>query len=267
MKITVENGSFGYTKEQTLLKGIALEISGGEVLTILGPNGAGKTTLLRCIMGLLPWKEGRTLLDGKPLGQFREREIWRRIGYVPQSGGSRFAYTVLDMVLLGRAPWLRAYAQPGRKDYEIALQTLERMGIGYLAEQACTRLSGGEYQLATIARALAGQPEVLILDEPESHLDFRNQILVLEALENIVREDGISCVLNTHYPEHALRLGGNTLLLNRELPPIFGPGDRVITAKNLSRYFDLEVAVHQTEHRGRVYHSVIPLSSEETGGV
>lgn len=263
MKITVEQGSFGYAKEQPLLDRIDLEVSCGEVLTILGPNGAGKTTLLRCIMGLLPWREGRTLLDGTPLNRFREQEIWQKIGYVPQSSGSRFAYTVLDMVLLGRAPYLRAYAQPGRKDYEIALGALERMGIGHLAACPCTRLSGGEYQLVTIARALAGQPEVLILDEPESHLDFRNQILVLEALESVIREDGISCILNTHYPEHALRLGGNTLLLGRQLPPLIGPGEQVITEENLSRYFGLDVAVSRTQIRGRTYHSVIPLSTRE----
>lgn len=264
MKIAVEHGTFGYASKPPLLKDINLELPDGAILSVLGPNGAGKTTLLRCIMGLLPWREGRTLLDEKPLHQFQEQQIWQKIGYVPQSSGSRFAYTVLDMVLLGRAPYLKAYAQPGYRDYEIAFRTMERIGISHLADNLCTRLSGGEYQLVTIARALAGEPEVLILDEPESNLDFRNQILVLDILDTIVREDRISCIINTHYPEHALRLGGNSILLGNGLPPIWGLSKEIITEENLSRYFCLDVAITQTVCQGKVYRSVIPMTLKET---
>ena len=185
--------------------------------------------------------------------------LWKRIGYVPQSSVSKFTYPILDMVLLGRASHLALYEMPKAHDYEIAMNALERMGIAHMYKKSCAQISGGEYQLVLIARALAAEPELLILDEPESHLDFRNQILVLGTLEKVVRDDKLSCIINTHYPEHAIRLGDTSLMLGKGLPYMFGKASDIITADNLSKYFNVQVKMVPVTWEDRTYCSIIPL--------
>ena len=259
MNLEVCNGRFGYAEQQIIHEDISFSVEKGELLTVLGPNGVGKTTLLRCITGLLAWTSGKTLIDGKPLSQFSNNSLWKRIGYVPQSSFSKFTYPVLDMVLLGRASHLSLYETPKKRDYEIAFHALERMGIAHIYKKSCDQISGGEYQLVLIARALAAEPELLILDEPESHLDFRNQMLVLGTLEKVVREENLSCIINTHYPEHAIRLGDISLMLGNGLPYLFGKSSDVITADNLSSYFGVQVKMISVTWENKTYCSIIPL--------
>lgn len=188
-----------------------------------------------------------------------KNKIWEKVSYVPQSSYAKFAYTVIDMVLLGRSSHLKIYSTPSGKDYDIAMHALEQVGIVHLSGKKCNEISGGEYQLVLIARALAAEPQLLILDEPESHLDFRNQILVLSMLERVVREGRLSCIINTHYPEHAMRLADKALLLGRDRKYIFGKAKDVITTENLSKYFGVEVKLLPFEYGGRVLSAIIPL--------
>ncbi len=165
------------------------------------------------------------------------------------------------MVLLGRSSHLKVYATPSKKDYDISMHALEQVGIAHLCGKKCNEISGGEYQLVLIARALAAQPQLLILDEPESHLDFRNQILVLSMLEKVVREGKLSCIINTHYPEHAMRLADNALLLGCGRKYLFGPAKDIITTENLSDFFGVKVKMLPFEYRGRTLSSIIPLEA------
>lgn len=259
MKLAVEHGRYGYSAENLLYDDISFSVNKGETLTILGPNGVGKTTLLRCITSLLPWHDGCTIIDDVPITGKNQNLIWKRISYVPQSSYARFAYMVIDMVLLGRSSYLKIYATPSKKDYEIAMDALAQVGIAHLHGKKCTEISGGEYQLVLIARALAAQPQLLILDEPESHLDFRNQMLVLSMLEKVVREGGLSCIINTHYPEHAMRLGDSALLLGRGRKYMFGTAQNIITTENLSDFFGVKVKMLPFEYMGKPLCSIIPL--------
>ncbi|MBQ4321087.1 MAG: ABC transporter ATP-binding protein, partial [Oscillospiraceae bacterium] len=186
MRFEVRNGSFRYPKsERQVLQNVSFAAEAGEVTAILGPNGAGKTTLLRCAMGLLKWNGGGSYLDGKDIRRLSYRELWQKVAYVPQARQASDAYTVEEMVLLGRSARIGRFSLPGKEDLAAAAAALERLGLSRYAARRCSELSGGELQMVLIARALASQPEVLILDEPESNLDFKNQLLVLDTMTSL----------------------------------------------------------------------------------
>ena len=151
------------------------------------------------MLGLLEWKTGGTYIDGISIKEIPYHQLWQKIGYVPQAKASAFAYHAEDMVLLGRNAYLGTFGQPKKADREIALACMEEIGIGYLKGRLCSRISGGELQMVLIARALAGGPSILVLDEPESNLDFRNQLIVLETIERLCREKGISAIPRKHF--------------------------------------------------------------------
>ena len=190
MTFCVENGSFSYSN-RTILQNISFSVSDGEVLCVLGPNGVGKTTLLKCMMGLLKWSSGRTLIDAVPKEQYSQRDLWKRIAYVPQAKGSTFGFTAFDMVLLGRSAHLGTFEQPKAADKQIALHAMEETGILWLKDKLCTEMSGGELQMVLLARALAVQPEMLVFDEPESNLDFKNQLIILDTIYQLAKEKHI----------------------------------------------------------------------------
>ena len=260
MMLEVKNGDFAYAREVALLEDISFNIGKGEILTILGPNGVGKTTLLKCATSLLKWERGTTFIDSIPLDELKTNEVWKKIGYVPQFGGGVFSYTVLDMVLMGRAPYLGIFSLPSEHDIKIARESLEMVGISHLEKKSCMEISGGEKQLVMIARALTSEPKIMILDEPESHLDFKNQLLILEILKKIAREKGISCIINTHFPSHALQLSDKTLMLGKGKKFIFGKTREVITETNLRDYFGVNVKIVSFTNKGKVMETIVPLS-------
>lgn len=265
MKFAVEKGSFRYSgEERQVLREISFSLESSDVLAILGPNGAGKTTLLRCSLGLLQWKDGRTLLDGEDLRQIKPRSLWQKIAYVPQAGQTAAPYTVEEMILLGRSSHFGPFSSPGAKDLEQLERVTERLGFGHLRKKKYNELSGGEKQLVLIGRALAAQPQVLVLDEPESNLDFRNQLLVLDVISELAGS-GIACLFNTHYPAHALRRANKALMLGRDGSYVFGPVGEVVTEENISRYFQVSAMIGEFETPGNTYQDVIPLSPGETG--
>ena len=208
MIFSVENGQFGYA-DRKILHGVSFSLESSEVMTVLGPNGVGKTTLLKCMMGLLNWENGKTLIDGKPMKEMKTSEVWRRIAYVPQSKGTALSYTAREMVLMGRSARLGLFSQPTKEDYRAADEAMEQVGITRLAQKQCSCMSGGELQMVLIARALCSNPEMLVLDEPESNLDFKNQLIVLETIQKLAKERGIAAIVNTHYPAHALKIADN----------------------------------------------------------
>ena len=258
MTLSVSNGSFSYGQRQ-VLKNISFTVETGEVLAILGPNGIGKTTLLRCTMGLLKWKSGETSIDGQPLSSYSDSLLWKKIAYVPQARNSMSNTSVMDMVLLGRSSHLGLFQQPGKEDLRLAKEALAYVGMERLADKNCSRISGGELQMVLIARALCTQPEMLVLDEPESNLDFRNQLLVLQTIARLSKENGIAAIVNTHYPVHALQVSDKALILNDDLTSIHGRTVDLVNGDNLTSAFHVDVRIGENWYEGKSYKSVIPI--------
>ncbi len=266
MSIEVNAGTFSYRKGAPLLQDISFSVAAGQTLAILGPNGVGKTTLMKCLLGFLPWERGTTVIDGADIRSMRGRRLWQRVAYVPQARQPAFSYRVEDMVLLGRSPYLGDFSMPGKRDREIAAQAMELAGVSHLAGQSCARLSGGELQLVLIARALAAEPAYLILDEPESGLDFRNQLVVLDLIERLCREREMTVVLNTHYPDHALRISDQSLLLFGGGVYQFGRTEQILTEDHMRALFGVDIAVWRERIGAEEYAAVIPLEIMDTGG-
>ncbi len=233
MILRVENGCFAYRGGAEVLRNVSLEAASGELVAVLGPNGSGKTTLLRCLLGQLKWTSGRSMItEGDP----------KRISYVPQARGVVSPLSVEDMILIGRTGHMDLFGTPSKRDRAIARQTAERLGIASLLNCRCTEISGGELQMVLIARSLAAEPQLIILDEPESNLDFRNQLITLDTL-TALKESGICCLFNTHYPEHALTRADRTLLLPKNGTPLFGSTAEVLTEENIAAVFGVDAYI------------------------
>lgn len=237
-----------------------------KVLTILGPNGVGKTTLLKCMMGFLKWKTGMTLLDGRPMKEYSHREIWSKVSYVPQAKRNPFAYSILDTVVMGLNAEAGALSCPSHADYERAWNQLEWMGIADIASRNCNEVSGGQLQMALIARALVSEPSVLVLDEPESNLDMRNQLRVIEAIERIARQKSTTCIINTHFPDHALMVSDDTLFLGKGGTRLFGPTADVVNEENIRAYYQVDARVVDVSVEGRRMQTVFPFCACVGGG-
>ncbi len=256
MKLAVRNGTFGYG-ERILFDNVTIEAEDKGVLTILGPNGAGKTSFLKCIMGMNKWISGTSELEGRDIASMSAKEITHHIAYVPQMKGASFDYSVKEMVMMGRASHIRIYESPGEKDREIVDGYMEKLGISGLAERRFNTLSGGEMQMAIIARALVSEPSILILDEPESSLDYSNQLKVLDLITELSQE--MLCVINTHYPEHALRISDHTLMLDVKGGSIYGTTEEVSTEENIERVFGVHARIGSFEHEGEIHKFIVPL--------
>src|SRR5260370_13188663 len=202
MRLEARDLSIGYPGH-LVGSGISLSLDPGELLCWLGPNGAGKTTLFRTLLGLQRPLGGFAAIDGEPLNRLRPAEIAKRMAYVPQAHVTEFSYSVLDVVLMGRTARLKPFSSPGAADERVALEKLAGLGIAELASHDYTRISGGQRQLALIARALAQETPILVLDEPTASLDFGNQALVLARVRDLSRRN-FGIVLSTHDPDHAL---------------------------------------------------------------
>jgi iron complex transport system ATP-binding protein len=196
--LAVENVSFGYAPGVPTLRNVSLSIHEGEFLGLIGPNGSGKTTLLRLLDRIYIPQSGRIALGGRDISQYPRTELAQRIAFVPQETGPQFPFTVLEIVLMGRAPHCRGKAFENRHDRDIALNMLALTDVGHLAQQPITSLSGGERQRVFIARALAQQPHILLLDEPNAHLDIAHQIEIFDIIKKLNRESGLTVVSVSH---------------------------------------------------------------------
>ena len=215
---------------------ISLVIARGEVLCLLGPNGCGKTTLFKTLLGLLPPLSGDVIVMGNPVSGWSRAAFAQHVGYVPQAHAGIFPYTIEDIVLMGRSARVGPFATPSRNDREVVKRSLEILGIGHLGTRIYTAISGGERQLALIARALAQEPVLLVMDEPTASLDFGNQIRVLEHIGRL-KDQGIAVLMSTHQPEHAMRVADRiALFASGGIVGIGVPGV-IATSKNLAALY------------------------------
>jgi iron complex transport system ATP-binding protein len=222
----------------------------GEIFCLLGPNGIGKTTLFKTILGFLPILEGTIIIDGRDMARFSRQELARYIAYVPQSHIPPFAFRVIDVVVMGRNVHVSAFGKPGPRDYEAALEIMERLGISYLQDRFYTELSGGERQMILIARALAQEPVFLMMDEPTSNLDFGNQAIVLDQILKLAGKN-LGIIMTTHYPEQVLLLKTRAALLMRNGEMLTGSARNVLTVQNLEETYGIPVAVTEMDYQGK----------------
>jgi iron complex transport system ATP-binding protein len=211
MTLSGHDLTIGYT-DHVVGRHLDLALSGGEVLALLGPNGGGKTTLLKTLLGLLAPRAGEVKLGGRTLSGYSVRERARLVAYVPQSHVSTFAFTVEAVALMGRTAHGNIFSRPTAGDRAIAVRMLERFGVAHLRERPYTTISGGERQLVLLARALAQEPQFVVLDEPTANLDFGNQGKVMREIRQLAAS-GHGVLFTTHDPNHAMRAADRVYLL------------------------------------------------------
>ena len=241
MRLEVLGVSFRYDSVPAL-EGVTFSIRAGELTAIVGPNGAGKTTLLKCINRVLRPLKGAVLLDGRDLSGLPRREIAKLMGFLPQEQVNPVPLRVLDVVLLGRTPYLRKLAQPGRRDIEVAHSALEAVGIKHLADRLFSELSGGERRKVLLARALAQEPKALLLDEPTAHLDLRSQIEVMELLRSLAGR-GLAVLMATHDLNLASRFADKIIMLKEGRVLAIGKPDEVLTEENIMEVYGVRARV------------------------
>ena len=239
--IQVRDVEFSYGKQE-VLKGISFCMEKGEFVCVLGANGCGKTTLLKSILAFLTPQHGQVLLYGKDIHQMDERERARKIAYIPQYHTPPFPFTVRDVVLMGRTPHLSRICRPTEKDCRIADESMERLGIAHYANKSYTALSGGQRQMVVIARALAQQPDLLIMDEPTASLDFGNQYLVLAQVKKLARE-GMGVLMVTHNPDHAFYCADRIIAMEDGKILSMGDAGKVINEAVMKAVYQMPVKV------------------------
>jgi iron complex transport system ATP-binding protein len=228
--------------------GLDLAVEAGSVTAILGPNGAGKSTLLHLALGWLKPSSGRVLLDGRSLAAMGRRELGRAMALVPQGERLPFALSVLDYVMLARAPYLTPLAMPGREDEEIAREAIAEVGLESVWARSVTTLSGGERQGALLARAFAQQPRLLLMDEPTAHLDLAHKARLVGLLRRRVAS-GLTVLLTTHEPDVAAAVATNLILLRDGCVRRSGPVADVFNAADLSATYGVTVRIGNVDGR------------------
>ena len=244
--LSAQNLRIGYA-ERVLALNISFNLDHGKVIAILGPNGSGKTTLFRTLLGLTPALQGAALLNGRAISELTPEVIARAVAYVPQVSANFANFSVIEVVLMARAPHLPWYASPGTKDRAIAENALAELNIGDFADREFTELSGGERQLVMIARALASEATILLMDEPTASLDFGNQFLILDEIAAL-KARGVAVIFTTHHPDHALRIADQTLTIARDGKVEIGATGIVLNAASLTALYGIDIDLINSRH-------------------
>ena len=264
--IQVKQASFSYGAQE-IFKDLDFTVNTGRIMCLLGPNGCGKTTLLDCILGLNRLQSGHIIINNKDSTDYKPGKIARLIAYVPQKHDPTFPYRVHQVVTMGRAAHLGLFESPSRTDRDMAEQALNDMGIAHLKDRPYTKLSGGETQLVMIARALVQQAPVVIMDEPTAHLDFRYELKIMEVIQRLVKENGLSIIMATHFPNHAFyfeNAGVETeiLLLHNGTFLATGPPKDVLTENNIETLYGINADVITVKNgHGKHMKHIIPLKT------
>lgn len=244
--LSIGHVDFGYG-ENNILNDISFSVASGEICGLLGPNGSGKTTLLKCINRLLEPEAGAIKIRGIDISRLSRREISRLIAVVPQELNIMFSFTVLQMVLMGGSGRYGFSGIPGRRDYADAMEILEELNIDHLAGRKYNELSGGEKQMVLIAKALFQKAEVLLLDEPISHLDFKRQYTIMELIKKITADKGLTTLITLHDPNIAGRYCHRLIMLNEGSIAHQGLTDTVFHSESLGAIYDMKIRIEYTD--------------------
>lgn len=266
-KIKAQNITAGYDGPP-ILKGISVELAERDFVGIIGPNGSGKTTLLRVLSRALAPKSGEVILNGKNIYQMPTREFARRVAVVPQDSPTVFDFTVLEIALMGRSPRLGRFAIEGSKDIKIAMDALARTSTAHLKDRPIGELSGGERQRVMMARALAQEPELLLLDEPTSHLDISYQFEIMDLVKSLNKERGLTVLAVLHDLNLASQYCGRLVIIGDGQIQADGTPEQVITSDNIRRIYGAEVWVrkHPATHRPYVISGIKPKTPPPSEG-
>lgn len=236
MTVRIENISAGYGKVP-IIKDISVELASGQFCALVGPNGSGKTTLMRCINAVLTPFKGHILLDNQDVSRLTRSQTARLIGFVPQSTQSVFAFTVIEMILMGGASRIKAWSAPTRQDKHKAHLICEEIGISHLAAHSFQQLSGGQKQLVILARALFQETPVLLLDEPTSNLDFCNQHKMMNLVRDVIKRKNATALITLHDPNLVLNYCDSAVLMKEGRLIASGPAGPTLCDSNLQTAF------------------------------
>lgn len=246
--IVLKNIQFHYDPGKTILNDLSLSVEKSSITAILGPNGTGKTTLLHTILGLLAPQSGEIWIAGKNISAYKRSELSQVMSLVPQSEVVPFNFKVIEYVLLGRTPQLGFLDMPSEHDIELVRETLQMLEIHHLEQRPVTELSGGEQQMVVLARALVQEPQVLLLDEPTSHLDLSNKGRLLKILQTLAQHS-VTIVFSTHDPDAASMIADHVILLKAGAVLDTGLISDVLTSEKLTQTYGTEVKVLSIEGR------------------
>lgn len=247
----LEGVAVGHAGGEILVRDVDLTLAPGDVVCLMGPNGVGKTTLLRTALGFLPPRAGRVRVDGLDVAALAAAAIASRVAYVPQSYHGDPGHTVLDVVLMGRTARLGLFAMPDHTDRMAAERAIETLGLGDVAARTTDRISGGQRQLMLIARALAQEARVVVMDEPTSSLDLGNRFALVDRIRALAAV-GHAILVATHEPEQAFDLGDRVAVLGPDRGFVIGPVGDVLTTACLRRLYRADVDLETTESGRRV---------------
>lgn len=239
--LEISNVTCAYGKKK-VVRNVSFSVESGEFVCVLGPNGSGKTTLLKSILGLLSPTSGNIFLGRQDIHKMAAADLAKALGYIPQAHTPPFPFKVIDVVLMGRTAHLSRLAMPNEDDEKIALACLEELNISHLKNKRYTQISGGERQLVIIARALAQCPQILLMDEPTSSLDFGNQHIVLECMRQLSRK-GMSIVMVTHNPDHALFCATKVVIMKNGQLINSGTPEETIVEESMQDIYKTEVKI------------------------
>jgi iron complex transport system ATP-binding protein len=246
MSITVSDLSFAY-QDKRVLSDVSLHASSGELTCIIGPNGVGKSTLFRCILGILKSYSGTAKVNDIDIKTLTPKQLARMAAYIPQSHAPVFHYSVLDMTLMGTTALMSAFATPKREEIKVAEEALKRLGIYHLRDRDFAKTSGGERQLVLIARALAQQAKILIMDEPTANLDYGNQIRVLEQVKLLAKQ-GYTIIQSTHQPDQAFFYADHVLALKEGRIFVSGTPKEVMDEKLIFDLYGVKVKIQSIQN-------------------
>lgn len=246
----------GYDPKKPIIKGVSFSVYDGEFVGIVGPNGSGKTTLLRALIGLLKIEQGSIIISQHRIEHLDRREIAQRIALVPQLMEPVEGFTVEDLVLLGRTPYLDRFAFESEDDCEAVKWAIEELKIEKLKDRPVTELSGGEFQRVAIARALAQEPRVLLLDEPTSHLDIRYQVKICKLLRKLRAHR--SMLATFHDLNLASRFCSRLILLKNGELIAEGSPDEVVTPQNIWKAYRIKVVVKKNPRTKKARYVLLP---------
>ncbi len=240
--LEVLNLKFHYHADKVILRDISFSIGQGDIFCLLGPNGTGKTTLLRCLLAINKPQKGTIRIDGIDITKTKARKRAKLMAYVPQASSMAFPYVAREIVMMGRTAHLSFGASPGKKDRDICDFAIAQLGIEYLTDKQFNQISGGERQMVLLARAIAQQAKILVMDEPTANLDFSNQVRILQMINKLAM-DGYSILMTSHFPDHAFLACNHVALMRDGLIIKQGNPYEIVITENLTDLYQTPVCV------------------------